>query len=207
MEQTDPAPGLPSRLVIDAQEPLERFQKVVEQFSDLGIEIKTALADLIECLQSKEDAQYELSHSSYEMIPHTAPICTGDAEEDAKLTITQTDQEALEYIDAREELGKALLKLFMDFKLYSHGRLFYQINTVLGTALVLDKIGVPFLKEDRAKQRYVNNIDRLVAQQGRLSVGRNHREDVPLRPAELFHGLSPADKARFCAFAANLGRS
>lgn len=205
MEQTDPAPGLPSRLVIDAREPLERFQKVVEQMQDFGVELNAVLADLISCLQMKEDAPYELAHSGYEMLPASMPICDAGQEPTTTVTMSQEDKEVVEYVDAREELGKALLKLFMDFKLYNHGRLFYQINTVLGTALVLDKIGVPFLAQDRQRLRYVNNIDQRIARQLDLSARRNRQENVPQRPAELFHGLSPQDQARFRAFAALMG--
>lgn len=210
MEQTDPAPGLPSRLVIDAREPLERFQKVIERLEEFSMDLKSALADVISCLSDKDDANYELTHSSYEMIPvDAAPVCLAGTEGEVQETIellSPNAREALGYVDAREELGKALLQLFIDFKLYHHGRLFYQIHEVLGTALVMDKIGVPVLRTDRERQRYVSNLDRQVALSSRLPLGRNNLPDVPHGPAELFHGLSPADKARFCAFAASLGR-
>lgn len=224
MQQTDPAPGLPSRLVIDAREPLEKFQAVLDKFEELGVELKTALADVISCLSDKEEAHYEIAYTGYEMSPNlvveveptepqqagsvtkynsdgtvTMQICTGEPQRDT------IDLQAQEYVNARDELGKALLQLFIDFKLYRHGKLFYQIYDVMGTALVLDKIGVPFLAEERAQQRYVNNLDRQVALRTSLSVGRNREADVPQRPAELFNGLSPEDKARFCAFATAMG--
>lgn len=210
MEQQEPAPGLPSRLIIDAKEPLEKFLAVLERFEEFQIDLKSALADVIGCLSDKEDAGYELAHSGYELIPANASaVClAGTEEETQELTelLSPDVREAAGYVDARDELGKALLKLFIEFKLYHHGRLFYQIHDVLGSALVMDKIGVPVLREDRERQRYVTNLDRQIALRARTAAGRNHYEDVPQRPAELFHGLSPADKARFCAFAAAVGR-
>lgn len=208
MQQTDPAPDLPTRLVVDISAPLARFEAAIAKYEELGIEIKAALADLIECLAMRSDAEYELSHSSYEMMPVDGYACMAGTEENEQpIAISQIDQDAINYVGAREEMGKALLKIFNDYKLYRGDRLFYQINQILGTALVLDKIGIPFLTEDRTRQRHVNNLQRQVARVNSFSHRRDHSQNVLPGPAKYIDGNATTFEAQLRAIAANLDRS
>ena len=209
MVQTDPAPGLPSRIIISASEQLAKFQAVIDKFDQLGIEMRTALGELIECLQDEQDAAYELTYTSYEMLPDTVNTGAAEPEQDhvpefkSSVNMPIIDQEAVEYINAREKLGFDLLKLFVEYKLYRHGKLFYQIHDLLGDALVLDKIGVPILQEERELQRNVNAITRQVD----LAHRRRHQEDVSRSEAQRSVVCSPSREAKLRALADILGGS
>jgi len=205
VQQTDSAPGLPTRLVVDIEEPLKRFEAAISKYEELGIEIKAAVADLIECLAQKTDAEHELAYSSYEMTPVDAAICMAGREEEQE-PISQMDQDVVDYISAREEMGKALLKIFNDYKLYHRDRLFYQISTIIGTALVLEKIGVPFLTEDRARQRHVNNLQRQVTFVSGFSNRRDHSQNVLPGTAKYLDGNATTFEAQLRAITANLDR-
>lgn len=222
VKQIEPDKAMPSKLVLDIQEPLERFQQVLNKLRDTAVEMEVAIGDVLSCLTHREDAEFEIAHSSYELLPSNISIVeSGDPitgitiepdSQDSESNITEveiphgglieipdgnlTDVETVQLIDARERLAKDLLKLFDDYKLYRNGRLFYQIEKLLGTALVLGKIGVPVLATDQRHVRYVDNITR----QADLAARRRRDADAALssRPHQPFvslweqYGSSPA---------------
>lgn len=216
MKQIEPAPDMPSKVVINITDALERFEKTLQKFEELAIETRTAIADVIQCIQDQNDAGYELSHSCYEMLPLDVAIRVADVSTDqgvpvevaeelvkADENISLKNREALTYAQAHEQLGKDLLALFEAYKLYRHGKLFYQIYKLLDGALVLEKIGVPYL-EDATQVRHAENITR----QADLAYRRRHIPDVsqleailgivhePSLFAELRALTAPVDRTR-----------
>ena len=196
VKQIEPDKAMPSKLVLDIEEPLMRFKDVLGKFVETALEVEVVIGDVLSCLTHREEAEFEIAHSSYEMLPANVNIVepgdqisgvvlipseqnalteyrpgeiTNSTSKEIEIPHTGlieipdgdiTDAQALQLIDARERLAKDLLKLFDDYKLYRNGRLFYQIEKLLGTALVLGKIGIPFLAEDQRQLRYVDNSAR-----------------------------------------------
>lgn len=180
MQQIEPDKAMPSKIVLDIEEPLQKLQAVLNQFVDLGVHLQTAVADVLDCIKDRQDAEYAISLSGYEMLPSSAgEVCTGEAQEVAGIIseLPVSEQEQFTYVDARDEFAKQLLRLMDNYKLYRNGKLFYQLESILGNALVLGKIGVPVLTNDQQILRHANNITR----QAGDAAKRRRSHDAALR--------------------------
>lgn len=191
VQQIEPDKAMPRALVLDIEEPMENFQKVLSQFVSLAIDLQTAVADVLDCIKDRQDAEYEISYSGYQMSPDLT-ICLeeggiveeeGVEPEDPATQLVEISEESLhaeesvKYVGARDEFARELLKLFDLMRLYRNGKLFYELQQLLGNTLVLGKIGVPVLTNDQRTLRHANNI----ARQTRVAAERRGAENAALR--------------------------
>lgn len=148
----DPAPKMPRYLILDLQEETVQFLDGITQMQELGIDVPTAVAEVIDTIQKEADAPYEVAYTAYEMLP---------PEGDSVL-----NQEMIEYLRLRDEFATALIRKLQLLKIYLNGMLFYQLKHIEKTALVLEKLEIPMTRHDRslrvdARQADLANRQRL----------------------------------------------
>lgn len=160
----DPAPELPKFIALDLSDETKQFVEGTAMLDDagIGIDLPTAVADLIDLLGNEQDAEYELAHSGYEMLPVD--------------DFNPMYKELTEYVRVREEYAKAMLFHFKQFKLYLRGYLFYQFKDIDKSTLMLEKMEYPLTdNHERTIRNYARQVD--LADRRRLQAPAAPRPD------------------------------
>jgi hypothetical protein len=165
----DPAPEMPRFVIMDLRDETLTFCNGIRQMTELGIDIPTATAEVIDTIQHEKDAAYEVAYTAYEMTP---------PDEDSLM-----NQEVHKYLKLREDFAMALYRQFQLFKMYVNGLLFYELHHIDPNVLVLNKLEIPTNRHDRLLRANTRQVD--LAHQRRLQAAAPQPEKVFGQPGKV----------------------
>lgn len=134
----DPFPALPNFLIYNIEDDILDFHRSVSKYDVLGYNVPDVVADLINLISDQEDAEYELAYDRNE-------ILNGIPKE--------LNDEINDFLNARNKLAKRLIFEFINSNVYINKKLYYQFNSLLQNALVMEKICAPKTNSQRHKDR------------------------------------------------------
>lgn len=164
----DPAPEMPRFVIMDLRDETLTFLNGINSLTELGIDVPTATAEVIDTIQHEADAPYEVAYTAYEMTPPD--------------TDTLMNQEVQKYLKLREDFAMALFRQFQLFKMYVNGLLFYELHHIDPNVLVLNKLEIPTTRHDRLLRADTRQVD--LAHQRRLQAAAPEYPKVYGQPGQ-----------------------
>lgn len=129
-------------VTVDLYDPFSSYREVVESLEEICIHYDEAIADIIAVISRKDIALNSISQRVMSTISTEVAML----------------DEVTKYMTAWENLSKQMLYRFLQLGLYRNNYLYYQIQSLLSTTLIMEKIEIPDLNNEFTRNLHISRI-------------------------------------------------
>lgn len=134
----EPAPELPSLVIIDVSTSITEFNRKIDELDELGIITFDAVADVLTLISRRHEAEINIQGRRYSVL--------WDIEQEVM------KDEVLKYLVAWEQFARDIYKNIEALGLYRNNYLHYQLSQVKPSYLILEKMHYPSLNDELFKR-------------------------------------------------------